>query len=154
MSVDAKLFVMCDLSLTNEIGNKILNKISEYQRDVLDSFWKKNHNTSEIMNRMIFLYVDGGEESWSNGASLYTGSFGTWAINFKIHDYSHVLWIHNCCSSDYDDVSEGDKLTFSTGVNDRTEDIMNIVKEVVKDYGEVYYTPNDCSEEFKLVEGY
>lgn len=51
------------------------------------------------------------------------------------------------CYTDHSDTYEGDKIIFSIGCWGSYNEIMMIVADAVKSFGDVYYDFNDCDDQ-------
>ena len=104
------------------------------------------------MSRRKFIFSTDLKGGWSNGIrGVDTYNFEVFYINFSIDKEQRSLFVTHTCSSDYKDIYDGDKIIFSLGKWGMCEEIMQVVIESVKEFGDVYYTPDDCSEEFQLI---
>ena len=149
MSVDSKMFVTCNKDDVINIGNSVTEALNTYVRDKLDNYWKNNTTCS---NRMQFLFDKSLEEhsrKFTNGVSVTTYNFDSFVISFGNGDESRrSLFMSPTCSSDYNDVHKGYKVIFSIGYWGSSEEIMEVLSEALKPYGDVYYDFNDCDDEY------
>ena len=89
-------------------------------------------------------------KDFSNGIrSCYTHDFGSFNISFTVHGEKRILFVTHTCSNDYSEVYEGEKIIFSLGCWGMSEEIMLVIADAIKEFGDVYYTKNDCEDEFK-----
>ena len=147
MSVDSKMFVTCNKEDVINICNSVTEALNTHVRDKLDSYWR--HNTT-CSNRLQFLFDKSLEEhsrKFTNGVSITTYNFDAFSISFGIGDESRrSLFMFPTCLSDYNDVYDGYVVIFSIGYWGSAEEIMNVVSEALKAYGDVYYDFNDCDD--------
>ena len=145
MSVDSIMFVTCNKEDVISIGNSVTEALNTYVRDKLDNYWRYNTTCS---NRLQFLFDKCLEEhsrKFTNGVSITSHNFDAFNISFGNGDESRRnLSMFPTCSSDYNDVYDGYKVIFSIGYWGNAEEIMNVVSEALKPYGDVYYDYNDC----------
>lgn len=148
MGIYTKCFVVCDKSKALEVGGAVESHLNIWQRGLLDSAVKE----SEALSRVNFLRNKGGKENWTNGCSV-TGDFnGTFTVAFKVNGEHRILWYNTDCSCDTDDITTDHTLMFSIGKWGLNKEIMSVVIESIKPFGTVYYTENDCADEFEVVE--
>ena len=147
MSVDSKMFVTCNKEDVINIGNSVTEALNIYVRGKLDSYWR--HNTT-CSNRLQFLFDKCLEEhsrKFTNGVSITSHNFDAFNISFGNGDESRrSLFMFPTCSTDYSDVCEGYKVIFSIGYWGSSEEIMSVLSEALKHYGDVYYDFNDCDD--------
>lgn len=147
MSVDSKMFVTCKKEDVMSIGNSVTEALNTYVRGKLDSYWRYNTTCS---NRLQFLFDKSLEEhsrKFTNGVSVTTRNFDSFVISFGNGDESRRnLFMSPTCSSDYSDVYDGYKVIFSIGYWGSSEEIMNVLSEALKPFGDVYYDFNDCDD--------
>lgn len=148
MSIDSMMFVTCNKEDVNSIENSVIETLNAYVRKKLDNYWRYNTTCS---NRMQFLHDKSLEEhsrKFTNGVSVTTYNFDSFVINFGNGDESRrSLFMSPTCSSDYGDVYDGYKVIFSIGYWGNSEEIMSVLSEALKPYGDVYYDFNDCDDE-------
>ena len=147
MSVDSKMFVICNKEDIISIGNSVTEALNVYVRDKLDNYWKNN---TDAQSRVNFMWSDSYKDQsnkFTNGVSVITHNFDTFVISFGNGDESRrSLFMFPTCSSDYSDVCEGYKVIFSIGYWGSSEEIMSVLSEALKTYGDVYYDFNDCDD--------
>ena len=146
MGIDTKMFIATNTNNFLEIMPKVICKLSEWQREKLDKEAEK-----EQKNRMSFLIEN--KDNWSNGINnVYTYEFNSFHINFRVNGEKRNLFVTHVCSNDYSDVFEGEKIIFSLGCWGMSEEIMMVVADAIKEFGDIYYTNNDCETNFRLLE--
>lgn len=147
MSVDSKMFVTCNKEDVISIGNSVTEALNTYVRDKLDSYWRYN---TDAQSRVNFMWSDSYKDQnykFTNGVSVTSHNFDTFVISFGNGDESRrSLFMFPTCSSDYNDVYDGYKVIFSIGYWGNSEEIMNVLSEALKPFGDVYYDFNDCDD--------
>ena len=147
MSLDSMMFVTCNKEDVISLGNSVATALNTYVKDKLDSYWSSNTTCS---NRLQFLFDKCLEEhsrKFTNGVSITSHDFDAFVISFGNGDESRRnLFMFPTCSSDYSDVCEGYKVIFSIGYWGSAEEIMSVVSEALKPYGDVYCDFNDCDD--------
>jgi hypothetical protein len=151
MGVETKLFVTAKKEVMFDLMPKLIKDINEWQRAKLDAEAKNNG-----FSRMRFLFSISEnievKKNWSNGISnVGTRDFNLFTINFRVNGERRRLSISHDCSCDHSDTYEGDKIIFSLGCYGISEEIMLVVAESVKGFGDVYYNPNDSTYDFKKI---
>ena len=154
MGVDTKMFLATKKENILNVMPKIIDTINTWQRNELDIYWSKKGFES----RMQFLFrnkeigVNKDLKEYSNGIiSCNTSDFRSFNINFIIKGENRSLFITHSCSCDYSEIYKGDKIIFSLGMWGMSEEIMMVVAKSVKEFGDCYYTKNDCSYDFKKI---
>ena len=147
MSVDSKMFVTCNKDDVISIGNSVTEALNTYVRDKLDNYWKNN---TDAQSRVNFMWGDSYKDQsnkFTNGVSITSHNFDTFVISFgNGDDCIRNLFMFPTCSGDYSDVYDGHKVIFSIGYWGSSEEIMNVLSEALKPYGDVYYDFNDCDD--------
>lgn len=147
MSIDSKLVLSCNKEDTLNIGNSVTKALSGYARTKLDDYWKNN---TDANNRIHFLVGDKYKDQnhkFSNGVSISSHDFETFVFFFgNGDDNKRSLFMFTSCSNDYNDTIEGHKVIFSIGYWGSSNEIMMVVAEAVKQYGDAYYDFNDCDD--------
>ena len=148
MSIDSMMFVTCNKEDVISIGNSVTKALNTYVRDKLDSYWRYNTDAQSMVNFMWSDSYKDQSNKFTNGVSVITDNFDTFVISFGNGDDSRrSLFMFPTCSSDYSDVREGYKVIFSIGHWGSAEEIMSVLSEALKPYGDVYYDFNDCDDE-------
>lgn len=155
MGVDTKLFVATKKENILELMPKVIENLNEYIRIELDAYWDRKGFDSR--GQFIFRDKEAGVnkdlKDFSNGIrNCSTYDFRSFDINFTMHGENRSLFITHICSNDYSDTYKGEKIIFSLGYWGLSHEIMMVIAEAVKEFGDVYYVENDCSEEFKKLE--
>ena len=149
MSLDSKMFVTCNKDDVISIGNSVTAALNTYVRDKLESYWKNNTDAQSRVNFMWSVSYEDQSNKFTNGVSVITHNFDTFVISFgNGDDCIRNLFMLPTCSSDYSDVCEGYKVIFSIGYWGNSEEIMSVLSEALKPYGNVYYDFNDCDDEY------
>ena len=148
MSVEAKLFVTCGKESFVGVMESVVTELNTYVRDKLDNYWKTH---TDAINRLHFLHSENYKaqsEIFTNGVRIDALDICMLSVNFGNGDENkRSLRIFSDCSCDYDDTYEGDKIIFSIGCWDSSDEIMKVVAKSVAKFGDVYYDHNDCDEE-------
>ena len=155
MSVDTKMFVTAKREAILDIMPKVIACLEQWQRNELDNYWKSKRfdNRVQYLFRDKSLDKDKGLVNFTNGISgCETRDFGSFSIYFTVHGENRRLFITHTCSNDYSDVYKGDKIIFNLGCWGMSEEIMMLVSEAVKDFGDVYFTKNDSENDFERLE--
>lgn len=124
---------------------KLIGDLNVWQRSLLHKQYD-----NEKGNVFSFLYGEEGKE-WTNGVYVGTYYFKSFDLTFGIGE-KRVLFITYAHSCDYSEIYEGDKIIFSLGCWGMSEEIMMVVAESVKEFGDVYYVHNNCSEDFRKLD--
>jgi hypothetical protein len=150
MGLDSKLFVATKKENILHVMPKVIEGLNTYIRAELDAYLEEKG----FSNRMQFMFRDKeselnkGLKDFSNGISeCTTYDFRSWNINFKIQGENRSLFVTHTCSNDYKEVYDGDKIIFSLGYWGLSDEIMKVVAESLKEFGDVYYDFNDCDDE-------
>lgn len=155
MGVDSKLFVTAKREWVLDVMPKVITEINKWQRNLLDQYWDKKGFDSrvEFLFRNKEIGVNKDLKDFSNGIhSINTHDFGSFYINFTVRSEKRNLFITHTCSNDYSEIYKGDKIIFSLGCWGMSEEIMMVVAHAVKEFGDVYYVYDDCSDDFKKIE--
>lgn len=147
MSVDNKMFVTCNKEDVISVGNSVTEALNTYVRDKLDNYWKNN---TDAQSRLNFMWSDSYKDQsnkFTNGVRVTSHNFDTFVISFgNGDDCIRNLFMFPTCSSDYSDIFDGYKVIFSIGHWGSSEEIMNVLSEALKPFGDVYYDFNDCDD--------
>lgn len=142
MSANTKAFVCCGKENLFDVVNSVVDHLNE----LCISLGKQYAKSIGLKNKLN-LYKK-YSESWG---WYCTGSFlsnlSVISIDFKIGE-KRSLHIFPDCFSDYNDVYDGDKIIFSIGCWGKNEEIIKVVCEAIKKFGDVYYCLNDCTDDF------
>jgi len=126
--------------------------INKYIRKELDEEIRK----VGLEGRSEYLYNlkkgDSELKAFTNGIKMvHSHDFKSFSIVFSIHGEHRRLFITHTCSSDNSEIYEGEKIIFDLGCHGHSKEIMKVVIEAVRDFGDVYYTPNDAEQEYKKI---
>ena len=147
MSVDSKLFVTCSKEDVITLGSSVAEALNKYSRQKLDDYWTNN---TDACNRFHFLHNEsykGQREKFTNGVSITSYNFDMFTFTFGNGDDSlRSLHMFPTCSDDHNDIVEGYKVIFSIGYWGGSDEILMVVAEAIKEFGEVYYDFNDCDD--------
>lgn len=130
---------------------KVLKELNKWQKKSLDQYW----NDKGFESRLSFLFrnkeagVNSDLKDFSNGISdISSYDFRSFHINFMIEGNGRSLFVTHACSMDYSDTYDGEKIIFSLGSNEQSKEMMMVIAEVTKEFGDTYFTINDCNDEF------
>lgn len=150
MGVNAKMFVTTKGENILKILPKVESELNKWQRKKLHTFLNEN-NYANILE-FIWNPKTGHEKSFTNGVNLNVHEgVRSFSINFTIAGKVRNIFITHTFHSDYKYVYEGEKIIFSTGVGGLYWEAMKIIANVVKNFGDVYYTEDDSKMDFKKI---
>jgi hypothetical protein len=148
MSVASTVFVACKKEQVLEIGKAVVDSLSEFAIKKTDEYWEKH---TDAFNRMHFLHADKFKNhglQFSNGCVVDSYNFETFSFSFGCGDsLKRSVSMFTQCSTDYSEVFEGHKVIFHVSCWGMYDEIMKLIAETVKPYGDVYYDFNDCDDE-------
>lgn len=150
MGQSAILFVTVKTEKSNEVYEEVKKAIDKWQRNLLDEYWRSKGFESrlEFQHRDKELGCNKDLKDWTNGVySCDTYDFRSFNMHFKVNAEQRSLFCTHTCSCDYSDTYEGDKIIFSIGCWGMSDEIMKVVGEACKPFGDVYYDFNDCDDE-------
>ena len=147
MGVNTVMFIATKKENILETMPKVIKAINEWQRFQLNTAYKKAGYKSVLQ----FLYSNKENgDNWSNGISnISTYDFGSFKIDFRFNGESRSLFVTHNCSNDYSDTYNGEKIIFTLGCWGKSEEIMMVIAEDIKEFGDIYYIHNDCKDEFR-----
>lgn len=149
MPVCEKLFVTCNRDKLADVVDSVVDALNVYSRKKLDAAIS---SCDVAKNRIHFLNnQDAFSETkkYSNGVSITGYNLRLISLLFGCGDETiRALNVSSCCHSDYSDIHNGPKIIFSLNRWGSSSEIMNIVCNSLKEFGDVYYNENDCSDEF------
>lgn len=141
------MFVTCNKEDVINIGQSVSQALDKYSREVLDYHWQNN---TDYSNRLQFLCSDENkqrESRFTNGVGIRSYNFDHFLFSFGSGEYlERSLSMFPTCSSDYSDTYDGYKVIFSIGMWGKYDEIMMVIAEAVKEFGDVFYKPNDCDD--------
>ena len=150
MGLDSKLFVATTKENILQVMPKVIDSLNTYIRTELDAYLDRKG----FSNRMQFMFRDKESKlnkdlkDFSNGVrEVTTTDFRSWLVNFTVHGEGRSLFVTHTCSNDYKEVYDGDKIIFNLGYWGLSDEIMKVVAESLKEFGDVYYDFNDCDDE-------
>lgn len=147
MSVDSKLFVTCKKEDVLSIGRAVEESLNTYVRGKLDEYWKNNTRHKNRIQFLIDKKLKKESHNFTNGISIECMNFDVFVMCFGNGDGGNrSLYMFPTCSDDYNGVADGYKIIFSIGLWGSSEEIMMVVAEAIKEFGEVYYDFNDCDD--------
>lgn len=144
MSVNTIVFVTAGKSEMRDLMVKLTKDLNKWQRNLLKGAAKKDGKDT-----LHFFFQN--RKDWSNGVMIDTYDFLSFNLRFKINGESRSLFITADCSSDYENVFKGEKIIFNTGKWGKHKEIMGVVRDSIRGFGDVYYCMDSCSEDFKLI---
>jgi len=156
MGVNTQLFVTANKSDMFDLMPKLIRDINEWQRHELHSYadMKGFDRPIQFILRDKTNPLNEGVKDFTNGiSSITTHDFGSFTMNFTVYGQKRNLFITHDCSCDHEDVYDGDKIIFSLGYWGMSHEIMMVVADSVKEFGDLYYVKDDCSDEWKLLTG-
>lgn len=147
MSRDSKLVLSCNKEDVLNIGNSVSKALSEYARNKLDDYWKNNTDAESRINFMWGESYKDQNHRFSNGVTVTAHDFDTfWFIFGNGDEQKRSLFMFTTCSSDHEDIEGDYKIVFSIGYWGNAGEIMMVVAEAIKEFGDVYYDYNDCDD--------
>ena len=155
MGIDTKLFIATKEENILKIMPLVISALNEWQRDLMVRYAKENGFKTALQ----YIFRDKDSESnkmlkdFSNGIkSCRTHNFESFHVNFIVNGEHRDLFVTHTCSNDYSDIYKGEKIIFSLGCWGMSKEIMMVIAEAIKDYGDVYFVKDDCSEDFEKLE--
>lgn len=147
MSRNSRLVLSCNKEDTLNIGNSVSKALEKYSRDKLNDFWQNN---TDACNLVHFLHNDSYKEhndKYTNGVTVTAHDFDTfWFIFGNGDNMKRSLFMFTTCSSDHEDIEGDYKIVFSIGYWGSSDEIMMVVAEAIRQYGDAYYDFNDCDD--------
>lgn len=152
MGVDTKVFVMVDDSeklkalsiLTERVNQFLCTKFKEY--------------CSSVGDLEVFQAVRAYKDEYSTSVDIQTRNMKTFLFVFNVFEESRMLWVNSECDCDYHEVGEefntdttGAKIICSLGHWGHHKEIMQVVVDTLKEFGDTYYIENDCSGDWVKV---
>lgn len=154
MGVNTKMFVATKTKNILEVMPIAIKAINKWQREHLDNYWDKKG----FKNRISFLHrdkeigVNKDLKEYTNGIrSVDTHDFRSWNMCFTVHGEKRSLFITHTCSYDFKDAYEGEKIIFSLGFWGMSKDIMMVIGDAIKEYGDIYFVENDSKDEWEQI---
>lgn len=151
MGANTTMFITTKKENILEIMPKVISALNKWQRNELDNYWNKKG----FENRAQYIFRDKENpknkdlKDYSNGIrKITTHDFRSFSINFNVNDETRNLFITHTCSTDYSEIYEGDKIIFSLGCWGMNKEIMLVIANAIKDFGDIYFVENDCAEDF------
>lgn len=154
MGVDTKMFIVTKKENILEVMPKVIEGLNKFIRFELKAYSEKKGFDSI----RAFIFRDKENEhnknlkDFTNGIrNVYSYDFRSFFIDFTLYGEVRSLFITHSCSNDYSDIHKGDKIIFNLGAWGRSEEIMMVIAESIKDMGDIYFTKNDCAIDFKCI---
>lgn len=151
MGVDTKMFVTASSDKANLIGKAVADRLTKYFRKVHDDAYNKELANGETYTSKMHYMTTKGRLLTSVSVEAVTSDFELFKFNFKLNGDVRNLIMFITCHNDYSDVYKGDKIIFNLGCWGESVTIMKIVGEALTDFGDVYFTKNDCEDEFENI---
>ena len=79
-------------------------------------------------------------------AEIFTSNFNHFWLSFVTAKESRDIFMTHSCSYDYKEIYDGEKIIFSIGHWGDHQIYMDIIKDAIKDFGDVYEDVNDCDD--------
>lgn len=143
MACETKVFVATKKENIINVMPKLINDLNKWQQNQLDTHWEEKG----FKSRLQYLCATENND-FTNGVEVNSCDFNSFTIDFKVRGEQRSVFVTHKCSMDYSDVYEGEKMIFSLNMWGMHKEIMNCIAESIKEFGEVYYTENDCYEKF------
>jgi len=138
MSVSHKVFV--ESSDIKSVAQSVTKALNEYVRAELDKTVEK----SEFENR--FHYTINNDDFTNGIRSAETYDFESFRFFFTVHGEVRMLWMHTYCSCDVRDYTDNNVIIFSLDHWGLHKQIMNVVIEALKPFGNVWQDEDDCDD--------
>lgn len=146
MSVDTKVFVMVNDSEKLKLIQQVTKEVNNFLRNAYHGMLKGKGEDHSF--RSVREYKD----SYSFQSQVSTRDCKTFTLIFNVFSESRMLWMNTICDCDYHEVGEdfnkdttGSKVIFSLGHWGHHKEIMQVVIDSIKEFGDTYYIENDCS---------
>jgi len=152
MGENAKLFIATKPENILKVMPKVIEALNVWQRKELDQYWDKKgfENRIQFLFRDKKLEINKDLKDFTNGIyDVKTFDFRSFDIYLTVHGENRSLFITHTCSNDYSDTYVGEKIIFSLGSWGLSKEIMMVVANSINQFGDIYFTNNDCSEEFE-----
>lgn len=144
MGVDSKVFVVCRREMAYEVGQAVKTAIDKWLMKKLDDEVQRQE-----LNHRFDLTMRRGDElpDWSISSRISAHSFEHFNIDFIVAGEGRSLNYFIDCSCDTDDITEEHTLIFSIGHWGMHAEIMQVVMDAIRQFGDVWYDHNDCDNE-------
>lgn len=137
MSVDHKVFVCCSKDKALEVYGAVLTALREFYRDrIVKLCFQYNCTIVRELPEEI--------KSKLKNVDIASSNFEHFWIYFSTEKESRNILMSHSCSSDYKEIYDGEKIIFSIGCWGDHQVYMDIIKDAIKDFGDVYEDVNDC----------
>lgn len=152
MGVDTKVFVMVD----DSEKLRALSSLAECVNRFLHSKFKEYCSIKGYLEG--FQAVRAYKDKYSTSVDIQTRNMETFRLMFNVFEESRMLWVNSDCDCDYHEVGEefntdttGTKIICSLGHWGYHKEIMQVVVDTLKEFGDTYYIENDCSGDWVKV---
>lgn len=142
MSVSSKLFVPCDESQMLGLAEEVYLAIQEFCHKEVDLFLASESCPKDIKYRH---QASRGGFAFSS-PKVHGYGFSHMSILFNTQE-ERMLSVFFTCSWDYSGTYDGTKLIFSLNKWGKSEEIMEVVRNALLPYCDVYYDHNDSDDE-------
>lgn len=139
MSVDHKVFVCCSKDKALEVYGAVLTALKDFYRNRIAELCSQydcniaRYLPEEIKSKLNFVEID-------------SFNFEHFWIYFSTEKESRQIFMSHSCSSDYKETYSGQKIIFSIEHWGDHQIYMDIIKDAIKDFGDVYEDVNDCDD--------
>lgn len=99
-----------------------------------------------------FLYRVFKKEQFTSPACAISDITEMMNIDFYFKGDYRSMTVHLTCDNDFNDVVKGKRIILSLGCYGESERLIKTALHGLSSLGNTYFTPNDCSEDFKLLE--
>lgn len=150
MSIDSKTFVVCDKRDMLTIANSAAEAINKWLRAKLDQEVEKSGANSRI--QFLNNKDDYNSRNWSNnGCHTFSYDFNSFSIVFGCgdgdnHTAARRSIFLSYTESDYNNLVNGGKLIFSMGSWGSNKEIIDLLSNVLVDYGTTYKIYDDSTD--------
>lgn len=149
MGVSTIMFITAKPESILEIMPKAIRALNKWQRNELANYADRKGFDGILQFIMRDKSKDIGElKEFTNGVKVNTHDFELFNIRFSIYGELRNLSATHVCSEDYSDIYQGGKIIFSLGSWGMSEEIMMVVAEAIKDFGDIYFVKEDITYNF------
>lgn len=137
MSVDHKVFVCCSKNKVLEVYGAVLTALRDFYRNRVKELCSQYNCT-------VMWELPEETKSKLNNVDIASYNFEHFCVYFSTEKESRQIFMSHSCSSDYKEIYDGEKIIFSIGCWGDHQIYMDIIKDAIKDFGDVYEDVNDC----------
>jgi hypothetical protein len=146
MGVNAKLFVTCGEEKGLPVMRSVAKALGKYTRDKLREHCGSIPHIEFVRSKAGEKYTNGLEKIIGYDGETFRFIFGNGDGDDRSAE-RRMLWMNTTCSCNYSDTYKGSKIIFSIGHWGSCDEIMLIVAEAVREFGDVYYDHCDSDDE-------